>query len=97
MVAASAIIDSMATVIIRGIDDALKLKLRHRAARKGISMEQELRTIVSSALNEPDVDEEEHPVATIRRLVKKYGGVDHVAFPRLPSTLRPVKFSQEDH
>ena len=85
----------MATVIIRGIDDALKMKLRRRAARKGVSMEQELRTIVSSALNQPDTDEEEHPVVTIQRLVKKYGPVDDVVFPRLPSTLRPVKFSRD--
>lgn len=84
----------MATVIIRGIDDALKLKLRQRAARKGVSMEQELRTIMTSALSEPDTNEEEHPVTTIRRLVERYGGADHVTFPRLPSTLRPVKFGR---
>lgn len=85
----------MATVIIRGIDDDLKIKLRRRAARKGVSMEQELRTIVSSALNRIETDEEEHPATTIQRLVGKYGGVDEVTFPRLPSTLRPVKFSQD--
>ena len=35
----------MGAVLIRGIDDELKSKLRLRAAERGVSMEQELRTL----------------------------------------------------
>jgi plasmid stability protein len=39
----------MAQVIIRNIDDAAIRRLKSRAARKGISLERELRTIVTEA------------------------------------------------
>ena len=40
----------MASLIVRNIDDALKEKLRLRAARHGRSMEEEARTILKDAL-----------------------------------------------
>ena len=39
----------MAQVIIRNIDDAAIRRLKSRAARKGISLERELRTILTEA------------------------------------------------
>lgn len=39
----------MAQVVIRNIDDAAIRRLKSRAARKGISLERELRTILTHA------------------------------------------------
>ncbi len=43
----------MATLTIRDLDDALKLKLRLRAASQDRSMEEEARQILRAALSEP--------------------------------------------
>ena len=45
----------MANITIRNLDDALKAKLRVRAARLGRSMEEEVRVILRSVLTEEDV------------------------------------------
>lgn len=42
----------MASITIRNLDDALKERLRRRAARHGRSMEDETREILASALAE---------------------------------------------
>lgn len=44
----------MANMTIRDLDDALKARLRVRAARNGRSMEAEVRAILSEALAEND-------------------------------------------
>jgi plasmid stability protein len=46
----SDIIDSMATILIRKIDEQTKKRLRVRAAHRGVSMEEEARDILKSAL-----------------------------------------------
>lgn len=40
----------MSSITIRNLDDGLKASLRLRAARHGLSMEQEVRNILQSAL-----------------------------------------------
>ncbi len=47
-------IAKMANITIRNLDDALKAKLRVRAARLGRSMEEEVRVILRSVLAEED-------------------------------------------
>ena len=44
----------MASITIRNLDDALKAKLRIRAARLGRSMEEEVRVILKTVLAEED-------------------------------------------
>ena len=44
----------MAQLLIRGLDPALKEKLRRRAVRTGTSMESEARAILLDALRDPD-------------------------------------------
>ena len=39
----------MAQVVIRNLDDAVIRRLKSRAARKGVSLERELRTILTEA------------------------------------------------
>jgi plasmid stability protein len=67
-------IESMATITIRGLDDAVKKRLRVRAARHGRSMEAEAREIlkigVSTGEREPNLAD------AIRALFEPLGGVD---------------------
>ena len=44
----------MSNITIRNLDDALKAKLRIRAARLGRSMEEELRVILKNVLSQED-------------------------------------------
>ena len=45
---------AMAALTVRNLDDELKARLRLRAAAHGRSMEEEVRSILREALNEPD-------------------------------------------
>jgi plasmid stability protein len=61
----------MADIVLRGLDEPLKEKLRQRAAREGRSMNAELREIVREALARPrraDRDELARLAADIRGL-----------------------------
>jgi antitoxin FitA len=71
----------MASITIRGLEPELKLQLRVRAARHGVSMEEEVRGILRDAVaqrSEPVID-----VATaIRALFRPLGGVELSIPPR---------------
>lgn len=60
----------IATLTIRDLDDEIRSKLRVRAARKGTSMEAEVRVILADAVkNEPAVDDQSAvPGAWYRRM-----------------------------
>jgi len=47
---------SVASLTIRGLDEALKTRLRLEAARHGYSMEEAARRILRRALMPPDID-----------------------------------------
>jgi plasmid stability protein len=55
---AAYVLDTMASLLIRGIDDRLKRQLRIRAAENGRSMEEEVRRILRTALGVPSPEEE---------------------------------------
>ena len=65
----------MATLTIRNLDDALKSKLRIRAATLGHSMEGEARLILGRALSGETVPEV-HLVDSIRKCFAPLGGVE---------------------
>jgi len=74
----------MATLTIRNVDAAVKERLRVRAARHGRSMEAELRSILSEAV-EGDRDPPEPNLAeAIRRRFAPLGGVDLESQPPVP-------------
>lgn len=79
----SAIIDVMASITIRRLDENTKRKLRIRAARNGHSMEQEAREILTIELAKP-IRTGKDLVDSIRRRFAKYGGVDLEIPPRGP-------------
>ena len=77
----------MTTLTIRNVDIAVKEQLRVRAARRGRSMEAELRSILSDALSgegEPNLAER------IRRRFAPLGGVDLEPHPPVPIRTPPT-------
>lgn len=71
----------MASITIRNLDDALKDRLRVRAARRGHSMEEELRQILKSALAAGETGHDDL-AARIRCRMEGVGGVDLPLPPR---------------
>jgi antitoxin FitA len=65
----------MASITIRRLDDAVKARLRIRAARHGRSMEEEARQVLSAALAE-EPRRALNLAESIRRRIEPLGGVD---------------------
>ena len=74
--------DGMASITIRNLDEALKRKLRVRAAHRNHSMEDEARDILRAALAEPVAAG--NLADAIRRRIEPLGGVELSLPPRGP-------------
>lgn len=76
----------MATLLIRNLDDAVRDKLRVRAAGHGRSMEEEARTLLADAIDQAENDPDSLPgsgaalLAALREGLPP-GGVDFGEFP----------------
>lgn len=81
-------IAKMANITIRNLDDALKAKLRVRAARLGRSMEEEVRVILRNVLAEEDVPRSLGQ--SIHRRFAGLGGFDLPEIVREPIRDRPL-------
>ncbi len=79
----------MATLTIRDLDDALKLKLRLRAAAQNRSMEEEARQILRAALSEPAAPSG----SLVARIRKRFDGLGDVQLPIGPR--EPVRAPME--
>lgn len=81
----------MAQLIVRNIEEAVKSRLKRRAARSGRSMEEEARDILRDAVKEEDT-----PAGglgtDISSLFKEIGLEKDI--PRLRGKLRPVSFNR---
>ena len=73
----------MASITIRGLDDALKARLRVRAAEHGRSMEDEARDILRTTLAK-EAQPPRNLAEAIRRRFAPLGGVDLPDVPREP-------------
>ena len=73
----------MAALSIRGLDDAIRERLRQRAARHGRSMEAEIRAILTDAVQVPG--SAEGLLTTLLDRVGELGGVDLEFGPRTGS------------
>ena len=73
----------MTSITIRNLDDALKQRLRVRAATHGRSMEEEARNILRTSLNQ-EAAQPTNLAAAIRALFSPLGGVDLPEVPREP-------------
>ena len=81
----------MASITIRKLDNALKAKLRLRAARQGCSMEEAARDILRAALAEK-TRRPANLADAIRHRFEPLGGVDIALPPR--ETLRDPPFAR---
>jgi len=77
----------MATIIIRGLEEAVKTRLRLRAARHGRSMEEEARQILKTGLA-MEGGGQANLAESIRRHVEPIGGVE-LTLPRREAIRRP--------
>jgi antitoxin FitA len=82
----------MASITIRGLDEAVKARLRLRAARHNRSMEEEARQILKTGLatesgRQPNLAE------SIRRHMEPIGGME-LALPRRETVRRPPKLGK---
>lgn len=68
----------MASMTIRNLDDSIKAKLRLRAARHGRSMEDEVRTILRTALGQ----EEAAGQNLVQRIQARFALLDDVELPQ---------------
>ncbi len=73
----------MANITIRNLDEAVKRKLRLRAAQRNRSMEDEARDILRTALAQEPA-QAENLADAIRRRVEPFGGVELPLPPRGP-------------
>jgi antitoxin FitA len=76
----NAIIDCMASITIRKLDDQVKLKLRIRAAQHGRSMEEEAREILSEAMK--GKTERETNLYDAMRVRLKAAGIRGIELPK---------------
>jgi len=76
----------MATITIRGLDDAVKKRLRVRAARHGRSMEEEAREILKIGV--ATSERGSNLAESIRALFEPLGGVELPAYPRRREPMR---------
>ena len=82
----------MASIIIRGLDEAVKARLRLRAARHNRSMEEEARQILKTGLA---VESGEQPnlAESIRRHIEPIGGIE-LPLPRREAVRQPPKLGK---
>lgn len=73
----------MATIIIRNLDDDLKVSLRLQAARHGRSTEDEARHILRTALS-TKAETGASLYKAIRAIVEPFGGIELEVPPREP-------------
>ena len=77
----------MADLSIRGLDDEVREKIRLRAARHGRSMEAEIRSILSEAVQAPGPTED--LLTALRARFQALGGID-LEVPSRFDSARPV-------
>ena len=90
----SAIIDGMASITIRNLEEATKRKLKVRAAMNGRSMEQEAREILKSVLAQT-AKKKANLAERIREIFAPLGGLELERLPR-EAVREPDWLTQEE-
>jgi len=76
----------MASIIVRGLDDAVKQRLAAQAEEHGRSMEAEVRDILTRAASRP------HVGLALLDAARAAGGVEDLAIPDRSEAARGVDF-----
>lgn len=66
----------MAQIIVRNLNESVKNRLKRRAARRGLSMEAEIREILNKAVGEKEMREEGLGTLITRHVAGKGIGID---------------------
>jgi len=74
----------VATLVIRDLDEAVKTRLRVRAAHNGRSMEAQARAILGAAVAEPAPER-----GLGSRVHQRFAGLGEIDIPLSPRTERP--------
>jgi plasmid stability protein len=82
----------MAQVVVRRLDEAVKRRLKRRAARRGHSMEAEIRDILSAAVQEKVPREEGLGTFIARQFSGKGIGIDFDIPEWRGERARPARF-----
>ena len=82
----------MATLTIRNLDNAVKDRLRIRAAEHGQSMEAEARQILRGALGSPEEKSGLDLYNQIQELLEPLGGIDDLVLPPREPAREPPTF-----
>ncbi|MBS1848186.1 MAG: Arc family DNA-binding protein [Actinobacteria bacterium] len=76
----------MSSIIVRGLDDAVKQQLAAQAKEHGRSMEAEVRAILTRAASRP------HIGVALLAAAQDLGGVDDLSIPARDDVARAVDF-----
>ena len=76
----------MASIIVRGLDEAVKEQLAAQAGRRGRSMEAEVRVILPRAARRP------HIGLALMQAAQQAGGIDDLVLPERDDVARAVDF-----
>lgn len=82
----------MAQVVVRKLDETIKKRLKQRAARRGHSMEAEIRDILSEAVGEKGAREEGLGSLIVRHFAGKGRGIDFDIPEWRGEKARPAQF-----
>ena len=74
----------MATLIIRNLHDGVRDRLRERAARRGVSMEEEVRSILAASISSGAQNASRGFGSDLHAVFAPVGGIDLPAFPDEP-------------
>ncbi len=86
----------MASLTVRNIEDETKQGLRLRAARRGHSMEEEIRAVLrEAAARQDEPSRNANLYDDIRALVETQGGFD-IPIPDRQPAARPIPFEDWD-
>lgn len=84
----------MGTLTIRNLDDTVRQRLRERAAARGVSMEEEARTILGDAVADAGKGASlESFMASVDRLKARYGPFALDVPPRSQAVWEPPRFA----
>lgn len=76
----------MASIVVRGLDDAVKQRLAEQAKEHGRSMEAEVRDILTRASTRP------HIALALLEAARAVGGVGELSIPERSDAARSVDF-----
>lgn len=76
----------MASIIVRGLDESVKSALAKRARDRGLSMEAEVREILTQAVRRPNLG------LALLEVAREVGGTEELSIPSRTDMARVVDF-----